>query len=145
MWQQSEAAAVDYTRHIAAAVIEIAPKRFVSTVAYNGQFPEPLVRFKEGRPAIVDIHNDTDTPEQLHWHGQMVSPDVDGAAEEGTPFIPAHGRRRMPLLRGRLDYVFISRTIAPARTCTPDNIAARLDRCTSRRSSKRKITAAKFS
>ena len=41
------------------------------------------------------MHNDTDTPEQLHWHGQMVPTDVDGAAEEGTPFIAAHGMRRL--------------------------------------------------
>jgi len=44
---------------------------------------------------VVDIYNDTDAPEQLHWHGQFLSPDVDGAAEEGTPFIPAHGKRRI--------------------------------------------------
>jgi hypothetical protein len=25
----------------------------------------------------------------------MVPPDVDGAAEEGTPFLPAHGKRRI--------------------------------------------------
>jgi FtsP/CotA-like multicopper oxidase with cupredoxin domain len=43
----------------------------------------------------VDIHNDTDTPEQLHWHGQTVPTDVDGAAEEGTPFVPARGKRRI--------------------------------------------------
>jgi FtsP/CotA-like multicopper oxidase with cupredoxin domain len=34
-------------------------------------------------------------PEQLHWHGQKVPADVDGAAEQGTPFIPAHGNRRI--------------------------------------------------
>ena len=43
----------------------------------------------------VEVHNDTDTAEQLHWHGQMVSADRDGAAEEGTPFIPARGMRRI--------------------------------------------------
>ena len=85
----------DYALRIAATPIEIAPKRIVSVVTYNGQFPGPLLRFKEGRPATVDIHNDTDTPEQLHWHGQMVPTDVDGAAEEGTPFVPAHGMRRI--------------------------------------------------
>jgi FtsP/CotA-like multicopper oxidase with cupredoxin domain len=53
------------------------------------------LRFKEDQPVTVEVHNDTDTPEQLHWHGQLVSTDVDGAAEEGTPFIPAHGMRRM--------------------------------------------------
>jgi hypothetical protein len=25
----------------------------------------------------------------------MIPPDVDGAAEEGTPFIAAHGKRRI--------------------------------------------------
>ncbi len=85
----------DYVLHIAASPIEIAPKRIVSTVTYNGQFPGPLLRFQEGRPVTIDIHNDTDTPEQLHWHGQFVPTDIDGAAEEGTPFIPAKGMRRI--------------------------------------------------
>jgi len=31
----------------------------------------------------------------MHWHGQFVSTDVDGASEEGTPFIPVHGKRRI--------------------------------------------------
>jgi FtsP/CotA-like multicopper oxidase with cupredoxin domain len=83
----------DYTLRIEASAIEIAKNRFVSTITYNGQFPGPLLRFKEGQPVSVEIHNDTDTPEQLHWHGQMVPSEVDGAAEEGTPFIPAHGSR----------------------------------------------------
>ena len=85
----------DYTVRIKVAPIEIAPNQILSTVTYNGQFPGPLIRFKQGREVIVDIFNDTDTPEQLHWHGQIVSTDVDGAAEEGTPYIPAHGRRRI--------------------------------------------------
>ena len=85
----------DYTLHIAAKPIEIAPKKIISAVTYNGQFPGPLLRFKEGQQVTVDVFNDTDTPEQLHWHGQLVPHSVDGAAEEGTPFIPAHGKRRL--------------------------------------------------
>src|SRR3984957_5597519 len=88
-------AAADYTLRIGASAVEIAPKRIVSAICYNGKFPGPLLRFKEGQPVTVEVHNDTDTPEQLHWHGQFVSTDVDGAAEEGTPFIPAHGMRRI--------------------------------------------------
>ena len=80
--QAREQSAADYTLRIGATPVEIAPKRIVSTVTYNGKFPGPLLRFKEGRPVTVEIFNDTDTPEQLHWHGQMVSTDVDGAAEE---------------------------------------------------------------
>jgi FtsP/CotA-like multicopper oxidase with cupredoxin domain len=54
-----------------------------------------LLRFKEGVPVTIDIYNRTDTPEQLHWHGQKVPTEVDGASEEGTPFIPAQGKRRI--------------------------------------------------
>ncbi|HTR64308.1 MAG TPA: multicopper oxidase domain-containing protein [Terriglobales bacterium] len=87
--------AADYVLHIAASPVEIAPKHIVSTITYNGKFPGPLLRFKEGRQVAVEIYNHTDTPEQLHWHGQFVSTDVDGAAEEGTPYIPARGMRRI--------------------------------------------------
>jgi FtsP/CotA-like multicopper oxidase with cupredoxin domain len=44
---------------------------------------------------VVDIYNDTDVPELVHWHGQMIPSDVDGAAEEGTPFVPPRGMRRV--------------------------------------------------
>jgi FtsP/CotA-like multicopper oxidase with cupredoxin domain len=85
----------DYTLTIATTPIELAPKRIVSVTNYNGQFPGPLLRLKEGERVSIDVRNDTDTPEQLHWHGQSVSTEVDGAAEEGTPFIPPHGTRRI--------------------------------------------------
>jgi FtsP/CotA-like multicopper oxidase with cupredoxin domain len=62
----------DYTVKIGTGLIELAPNQIVSTTLYNGQFPGPLLRFKEGQPVIVDIFNDTDTPEKFHWHGQMV-------------------------------------------------------------------------
>jgi FtsP/CotA-like multicopper oxidase with cupredoxin domain len=88
----------DYTLTIATKPLEIAPKRILSVTTYNGQFPGPLLRFKEGQQVTIDIRNDTDTPEQLHWHGQMVSTEVDGAAEEGTPFVPSHGNRRISFI-----------------------------------------------
>ena len=87
--------AADYTLHIKTSPIEIALNRILSATTYDSQFPGPLLRFKAGQQAIIDIYNETDTPEQLHWHGQHVSADVDGAAEEGTPFIPARGKRRV--------------------------------------------------
>ena len=86
---QSETGPADYILRIASSPVEIAPKRIVSTIAYNGQFPGPLLRFKEGQPATVEVHNDTDTPEQLHWHGQMVSADIDQHAGKAPLEIPA--------------------------------------------------------
>ncbi|HVJ08527.1 MAG TPA: multicopper oxidase domain-containing protein [Acidisarcina sp.] len=85
----------DYTLTIATSPVELAPNRIISVTTYNGQFPGPLLRFKEGQRVTIDLQNETDTPEQLHWHGQFVSTDVDGSAEEGTPFIPPHGSRRI--------------------------------------------------
>lgn len=92
--------AADHTVGIGSGLVELAPDQIISTTTYNGQFPGPLLRFDEGRQVVVDIHNDTDTPEQLHWHGQTVPVDVDGAAEEGTPFIPARGMRRIAFTPG---------------------------------------------
>ncbi len=96
----------DYTLTITTKPIELAPKRIVSVTTYNGQFPGPLLRFKEGQRVTVNVRNETDTPEQLHWHGQCVSPDVDGAAEEGTPFIPPHGSRRISFVPKPSGYRF---------------------------------------
>lgn len=43
---------------------------------------------------------------QLHWHGQKIPTDVDGAAEEGTPYIPAHGHRRIVFTPNPAGYRF---------------------------------------
>src|SRR5580658_4272507 len=85
----------DHSLRIAQGLVELAPDHIVSTTLYNDQFPGPLLRFTEGKPVTVEVHNDTDTPELVHWHGQKIPSDVDGAAEEGTPFIPAHGARQV--------------------------------------------------
>jgi FtsP/CotA-like multicopper oxidase with cupredoxin domain len=100
------ATAADYTVRIANSLVEVGPQRFLSMTTYNGQFPGPLLRFKEGQQTTVDIFNDTDTPEQLHWHGQLVPASVDGAAEEGTPYIPAHGMRREVFVPGPSGFRF---------------------------------------
>ncbi len=85
----------DYTLRIATGPIELGQEHAVSTTLYNGQFPGPLLRFREGKAVTVDVHNDTDTPELVHWHGLMIASEVDGAAEEGSPFIPPQGMRRI--------------------------------------------------
>jgi FtsP/CotA-like multicopper oxidase with cupredoxin domain len=96
----------DHTLRIATGLVELGPDTTVSTTVYNGQFPGPLLRLSEGKRVVVDIQNDTDTPEQLHWHGQFLPTDVDGAAEEGTPFISAHGMRRIAFMPGPAGFRF---------------------------------------
>src|SRR5271166_6284221 len=95
---ESTAEKADYTLRIGTGLVELAPDHIVSTALYNEQCPGPLLRFTEGKRVVVDIRNDTDTPELVHWHGQMIPSDVDGAAEEGSPFVPAHGTQRIAFL-----------------------------------------------
>jgi FtsP/CotA-like multicopper oxidase with cupredoxin domain len=72
---------------IAPYSLEVARNKFVKTIAYNGQVPGPLLRMREGLPVTVDVINRSGDPELVHWHGQFLPPDVDGAMEEGTPMI----------------------------------------------------------
>src|SRR5438445_13184254 len=68
----------NYTLRILAAPVEVGKKEIVSAVTYNGQFPGPLVRFKDVQPAVDDVHNDTDQPAHSDWHGHLLSTDRDG-------------------------------------------------------------------
>ena len=73
--------------------IEIAPKRIISGVTYNGQFPGPLLRFKEGRS-----HHRYSTNRHS---GAVALARPDGFRRRGWrgrrrhAFIPAHGTRRI--------------------------------------------------
>jgi FtsP/CotA-like multicopper oxidase with cupredoxin domain len=102
----------EHTIRIGAGLVELAPDITLSTRTYNGHFPGPLLRLAEGRRVVVDVHNDTDTPEQLHWHGQFLPAELDGAWEEGTPFVPAHGMRRIAFTPGPAGFRFYHTHVA---------------------------------
>ena len=91
LWAQSPA---DVSLEIAPFRLEIAPKKIIHTVAYNGGVPGPLIRWPEGKPITIDVVNNTDVPEIVHWHGLWIPSDEDGAMEEGSPMIAAGGQRR---------------------------------------------------
>jgi FtsP/CotA-like multicopper oxidase with cupredoxin domain len=84
----------DATLHISPVELEIAPRKTVRTIGYNGSVPGPVLRFREGQNVTIDVFNDTKDPELLHWHGLFVAAEVDGSAEEGTPFIPPQSSQR---------------------------------------------------
>jgi len=85
----AQATQPDYRLEIAEIEWELSPKKKIRTAAYNGQIPGPLLRLTEGRPVRVEIANKLDHPEIVHWHGQWIPSDVDGAMEEGSPMIAA--------------------------------------------------------
>jgi len=78
----------DYSLNIAPYEFEAGPHKTIKTIAYNGQVPGPLLRFKEGRPVTIEVTNQTANSEVVHWHGLFLPSSVDGAMEEGTPMIP---------------------------------------------------------
>jgi FtsP/CotA-like multicopper oxidase with cupredoxin domain len=84
----------DVTLRIAPVEVEIAPRRVIKTIGYNGSVPGPVLRLREGETVTIDVYNETPTPELVHWHGLFVPSEIDGSAEEGTPFIPARGSQR---------------------------------------------------
>ncbi|HEX4276486.1 MAG TPA: multicopper oxidase domain-containing protein [Bryobacteraceae bacterium] len=89
-----DVAKTDFTLRIGTVNVELAPNRIISTVGYNGTSPGPLLRMKEGVPVTVNVVNDTDVPEFVHFHGLQIPSDVDGSEEEGTPAVPPHGSRQ---------------------------------------------------
>src|SRR4029450_4846931 len=83
-----------FSLRIAPVNLELAPGQTVQTVGYNGSAPGPLLRMNEGHTVTVDVQNDSDVAELVHWHGLFVPSEVDGAMEEGTPLVPAGGSRQ---------------------------------------------------
>src|ERR1700693_4341534 len=84
----------DVTLRIGPVLADIAKDHTISTLGYNGSVPGPLIRLHEGVTVTVDLFNDTDTPEYVHWHGQTIPADVDGAEEEKSLVVAAHGHLR---------------------------------------------------
>jgi FtsP/CotA-like multicopper oxidase with cupredoxin domain len=52
----------DYTLKIATTPLELSPDRILSATTYNGQFPGPLLRMKEGQRVTLDVHNELRCP-----------------------------------------------------------------------------------
>jgi FtsP/CotA-like multicopper oxidase with cupredoxin domain len=91
---ESFAGDADITLRIGELTLELAPRRTVRTLAYNGQVPGPVLRARRGKALTVDIWNDSKEEDIVHWHGLHIPSEVDGAYEEGTPGVPPNGGRR---------------------------------------------------
>ena len=75
----------DVTLRIAPVQLEVAPGRMIEAVCYNVQVPGPVLRFREGAVASVDLINDTSAGHLVHWLVLETPTDVDGSGgEEGN-------------------------------------------------------------
>ncbi|HTW49312.1 MAG TPA: multicopper oxidase family protein [Acidobacteriaceae bacterium] len=84
----------DYTIRIAPIQLEIAPGKTVRTTAFNGRVPGELIRVREGQQVTIDVINETDAADIVHWHGLQIPSVQDGATEEGSPESAPHGGKQ---------------------------------------------------
>lgn len=47
-------------------------------IAINGSVPGPVIRMKEGKDAVIRVHNRMDEPTSIHWHGILLPFNMDG-------------------------------------------------------------------
>jgi FtsP/CotA-like multicopper oxidase with cupredoxin domain len=62
----------------------------VRMLAYNGSIPGPTLRVKEGSEVLVNVVNEGDIENTVHWHGLRLENRYDGTHETQTP-IPVGG------------------------------------------------------
>jgi FtsP/CotA-like multicopper oxidase with cupredoxin domain len=84
--------AADHTLRIEPIRLELAPGIHVPTISYNGQVPGPLLRLREGVPVSIEVINQSQITELVHWHGLHIDSINDGAMEEGSPMIAPQQR-----------------------------------------------------
>jgi CopA family copper-resistance protein len=50
----------------------------VEAITINDSIPGPILRFKEGEEAIINVKNSMDEPTSIHWHGLLLDGSMDG-------------------------------------------------------------------
>jgi FtsP/CotA-like multicopper oxidase with cupredoxin domain len=83
----------DFTLRLGKADLELEPGKIVKTTGFNGSAPGPMIRVKEGQRVTIEVVNETDKADIVHWHGLHVPSDVDGAMEEGSLMVDPKSSR----------------------------------------------------
>lgn len=80
---------VEYDLYIRDTLVNYTGKEF-KALAVNGQIPAPPLYFTEGDSAVIRVHNQTDRPTSIHWHGMLVSQEQDGVPYLTTAPVMPH-------------------------------------------------------
>lgn len=59
--------------------------KMIRLLAYNAQFPGPILKVKQGDSLKVDFKNNLDQPTTVHWHGIRVDNANDGVPDVTQP------------------------------------------------------------
>ncbi|NIB39902.1 multicopper oxidase family protein [Pseudomaricurvus alkylphenolicus] len=71
-----------YTLTLEPAPFELIPGTQTPGLGFNGQYPSPILRAKQGQPLTVTVINKLDQPTTIHWHGIRID-----IAMDGVPFL----------------------------------------------------------
>src|SRR5690606_35318109 len=63
--------------------------RRTKAVTINGTVPGPLLRLREGEESIFRVRNELREDTSIHWHGLLVTPEMDGVPGLSFPGILA--------------------------------------------------------
>ncbi|MES2625998.1 MAG: copper resistance system multicopper oxidase [Pseudomonadota bacterium] len=58
-----------------------------NAIQINGQFPAPLLRWREGDELTLNVHNTLEEPTSIHWHGVLLPWQMDGVPGVSFPGI----------------------------------------------------------
>ncbi|PTQ76006.1 multicopper oxidase family protein [Celeribacter persicus] len=117
------------------AQAQIAPDSYppTSIYSYNGQFPGPMIRAKQGERITRELVNDLPVPTSIHWHGIRIDNTMDGVAgltqeavppgerfsydfvvpDAGTYWYHAHTNSMEQVARGLYGPLIVEETEAP--------------------------------
>ncbi len=61
-------------------------------ITFNGYFPAPLIRLKEGKEAVIKVYNELNESTSIHWHGIILPNEMDGVPGVTFDGIPAKSK-----------------------------------------------------
>jgi FtsP/CotA-like multicopper oxidase with cupredoxin domain len=64
----------------------------VRMLAYNGSIPGPVLRARQGSSVTVEVTNEAELEQTVHWHGLRLDNRFDGVPYETQEPIPVGGR-----------------------------------------------------
>jgi len=78
MFQVQQEAPQHYTLIAKPSPITIIPNTMTQGLTFNGQYPAPILRGKQGQPLYVRFINQLNQPTTIHWHGLRLDNAMDG-------------------------------------------------------------------
>ncbi|MEO1022298.1 MAG: multicopper oxidase domain-containing protein [Bacteroidota bacterium] len=67
------------------ATVVIDEGKQTEAMLVNGSLPAPLLRFKEGKIAVIHVTNNMRVSTSMHWHGLLLPNIMDGVSNLTTP------------------------------------------------------------